>query len=163
MKVLSQFLCAALALVLSSCATSSGPAPGTPAYFQTLEAAHVAPATLKRIEGGRVLAFSDVLALVQSKVPGSEIVAYLKCTRAPYNYTQPQVNTLMDAGADSTLINYVGRAAGDFMIDAQNAQQQANLRADAKWQKQMWNDPYFSDPDYWGPAPFPFMWPGGWY
>jgi hypothetical protein len=163
MKSIALLLSAACMLALASCATTTGPAPGTPAYFKTLEAMHVSPATLQRIEAGRVLAFSDVLELVKCGVPGSEIVAYLKSTRAPCNYTQKQVNTLMDAGADSTLYNYVGRSIGDFMLDAQDAQQQAELRKNAKWRKEMWNDPYFTDPDYMGPAPFPYMWPGGWY
>lgn len=154
---------ALLALSLAACATSSGPAPGTPAYFQTLESMHVAPATLKRVEGGRVLSFADVLELVKRDVPGAEIVAYLKSTRAPYNYSQSQVNTLMNAGADSTLVNYVGRADGDFLIDAQNAAQQAQVRQNYKFDKQLWKDPYFIDPDYWGPAPFPYAFPMGWY
>jgi hypothetical protein len=163
MKSPALLLSAACILVLASCATTSGPRPGTPAYFKTLEALHVAPATLKRVEAGRVLSYSDVLELVKKGVPGNEIVAYLQSTRAPYNYTQKQVNGLMNAGADSTLYNYVGRSVGDFMIDAQDAQQQRQLRQYAKWDKEAWNDPYFTDPDYWGPAPFTYMWPGGWY
>jgi hypothetical protein len=159
----SIFSAIALALVLAACATSSGPKPGTPAYFQTLESMHVAPATLTRIEAGRVLAFADVLELVKRGVPGTEIVAYLQSTRAPYNYTQQQVNTLMNAGADSTLYNYVGRSIGDFMIDAQNAQQQAQVRQNYKFDKQLWKDPYFIDPGYWGPAPFDYAYPMGWY
>jgi len=153
---------AVLALALASCATPNA-GVGSPRYLQTLGALHVAPATLSRIEAGRVLGFADVLELVRKGVPGTEIVAYLQSTRAPYNYTQKQINTLTNAGADSTLINYVGRSIGDFMIDAQDAQQQQQLRRNAKWQKEMWDDPYFNDPDYMGPAPFPYMWPGGWY
>lgn len=147
---------------LAACATTPAPS-GPPPYLQQLAAMHVAPATLQRIQSGRVLTFADVLELVQKGVPGEKIVAYLKSTRAPYNYTQKQVNTLTDAGADSTLINYVGRSVGDFMVDAQDAQQQQQLRQNAKWEKAAWNDPYFTDPAYWGPAPFPYMWPGGWY
>jgi hypothetical protein len=160
----SVFLSAAFALALGACATTpSGPAPGTPAYFKTLESLNVAPATLKRVETGRVLSFADVLELVKRDVPGSEIVAYLQSTRASYNYTQKQVNTLMNAGADSTLVNYVGRSDGDFLIDAQNAQQQAQVRQNYKFDKQLWKDPYFIDPDFAGPAPFPYMYPAGWY
>jgi hypothetical protein len=163
MKSISFLFCAAVVVLLTSCASTSGPAPGTPRYFETLESKHVATVTLKRIEAGRVLLFSDVLELVKRGVPGSEIVAYLKTTRAPYNYTQAQLNTLMDAGADSTLINFVGRSAGDFLIDAQNAQQQQQLRQNARWNKEMMDDPYFTDPDYMGEAPFPYAWPIGWY
>jgi hypothetical protein len=155
---------AACALLLGACATSQpGPKPGTPAYLQTLESMHVAPATMKRIAAGRVLAFADVLELVKRDVPGSEIVAYLQSTRAPYNFTQQQVNALIDAGADSTLVNYVGRSVGDFLVDAQNAQQQEQVRQNAKFDKELWKDPYFIDPGYWGPAPFPYAFPMGWY
>jgi len=160
-----RFLCVSLLLTvgffLGGCATA--PKLGQPPYLQQLASMHVAPTTLHRIQAGRVLAFADVLELVKKGVPGGKIVAYLKSTRAPYNYTQAQVNTLTNAGADSTLINYVGRSIGDFMVDAKDAQQQQQLRRNAKWDKAAWNDPYFTDPGYWGPAPFPYMWPGGWY
>ncbi|MDD5201113.1 MAG: hypothetical protein PHC88_15080 [Terrimicrobiaceae bacterium] len=152
---------AAAALLIAGCATE--PTAPTPAYIRTLVTLHVAPATLQRIEAGRVLAYSDVLELVQRGVPGNKIVAYLRSTRAPYNYTQKQVNALLAAGADSTLINYVGRSQGDFLIDAQDAQGQAELRQNAKWKKEAWRDPYFNDPAYWGVAPFPYAYPGEWY
>jgi hypothetical protein len=160
MKALSLGFCL---LLLVACA-STPPAPsGPPPYLQQLVAMRVAPATLQRIEAGRVLSFGDVMELVKKGVPGEKIVAYLKSTRAPYNFTQQQVNALMNAGADSTLVNYVGRSVGDFMIDAQDAQQQQQLRRNAKWDKEAWRDPYFTNPGYWGPAPFPYVWPGGWY
>lgn len=162
MKPLALLLSALCALAFAGCATTPVPS-GPPKYLAQLEAMHVAPATLQRIQGGRVLSFADVMELVKRGVPGSEIVAYLKSTRAPYNFTQTQVNALTDAGADSTLINFVGRSVGDFMIDAQNAPQQEQLRRNAKWDKAVWNDPYFNDPAYWGPAPFPYAFPFGWY
>ncbi len=64
--------------------------------------------------GGAGSHIPDVLELVRKGVPGGKIVAYLRSTRASYNYTQAQINTLLNAGADSTLVNYVGRGAGDF-------------------------------------------------
>jgi len=149
--------------ILAGCATPLQQTPPSPAYLQKLAAMGVAPATVQRIQAGRVLAFADVLELVRKGVPGGKIVAYLRSTRAPYNYTQAQVNTLLNAGADSTLINYVGRSVGDFLIDAQNEQSQEELRQNAKWQKEAWRDPYFNDPDYWGVAPFPYAFPVGWY
>lgn len=54
---------AAIAVLLAGCATPPQPV-SAPAYFQTLSALHVAPATLQRIEAGRVLSFADVLNLV---------------------------------------------------------------------------------------------------
>jgi len=149
--------------ILAGCATPPQQKPPSPAYLQKLAAMHVSPSTLKRIQAGRVLTFADVLGLVQRGVPGEKIVAYLRSTRAPYNYTQAQINTLLNAGADSTLINYVGRSVGDFLIDAQNEQSQEELRQNAKWQKEAWRDPYFNDPEYWGVAPFPYAFPVGWY
>jgi hypothetical protein len=148
-------------VALAGCATQ--PAAQTPAYFATLRSMHVPPATLQRIQAGRVLSFSDVVALVQCGVPGDKIVPYLRSTRAPYNFTQPQIDKLLAEGADSTLVNYVGRSAGDFLIDAQNAQQQAEIRRNGKWEKEAWRDPYFNDPGYWGMAPFGFGFPGEWY
>lgn len=153
----------AVVLILAGCATSTPTPAATPKYLQTLSDKQVAPSTFARIQGGRVLTFADVLELVQRGVPGDQIVAYLRSTRAPYNFSQPQLDALLAAGADSTLINYVGRAAGDFLIDAQNAPQQAALRRDAKIDKELWRDPYFTDPGYWGPAPFPYAFPGEWY
>ena len=153
---------AVLAAVMTGCATAPQPV-STPAYFQTLTALHVAPATLQRIEAGRVLSFDDVMNLVQCRVPGDKIVPYLRSTRAVYNYSQPQIDQLIAAGADSTLVDYVGRAAGDFMIDAQNAQQQTELRQNAKWGKAAYENAYFTDPGYWGDAPFPYAFPGEWY
>jgi len=153
-------LCATL--LLAACATPPAP-ESSPGYLKTLAAMHVAPATLQRIEAGRVLSYADVLELVHRGVPGAKIVAYLRSTRAPYNFTQAQINALLAAGADSDLINYVGRAAGDFLVDAQDAQQQAELRQNAKWQKEAWRNPYFTDPGYWGPAPFPYAFPGEFY
>lgn len=96
-------------------------------------------------------------------MPGDKIVPYLRSTRAVYNYTQPQIDQLIAAGADSTLVDYVGRAAGDFMIDAQNAQSQEELRRNARWGKAAYERAYFTDPGYWGGAPFPYAFPGEWY
>lgn len=153
----------AAALVLVGCATSTPEPPATPKYLQTLSDKQVSPATFARIQGGRVLTFADVLELVQRGVPGAKIVSYLRSTRAPYNFSQPQIDALLAAGADSTLINYVGRAAGDFLVDAQNAAQQAAVRKDAKFDREVWSDPYFTDPGFWGPAPFPYAFPVDWY
>ncbi len=161
MSSISRSLSILAVILIAGCATPTS--VSSPGYLQTLASMHVAPATMQRIQAGRVLAYGDVLELVKRGVPGDKIVPYLRSTRAPYNFTQAQVNALMAAGADSTLINYVGRAAGDFLVDAQDAQQQAELRKNAKWRKEAWQDPYFTDPAYFGPAPFPYAFPGEWY
>lgn len=157
-----RFLLPVAAILLSGCATTRE-VPPPPPYVATLKTMGVAPTTMKRIEAARVLTFADVLELVKKGVPGDKIVAYMKATRAPYAYSQEQVNALVDAGADSTLVNYVGRAAGDLMIDSQNEPQQQRILRDAKWQRKLWNDPYFADEEFWGPPPFGFGWPAIWY
>jgi len=155
-----------LVVVLAACSTtpsSSTVVPPYPPYVAKLESMGVAPTTMQRIKAARVLTFADVLELVKKGVPGDKIVAYMKATRAPYNYTQSQVNALVAAGADSTLVNYVDRAAGDFLIDAQNAAQQERIVQDQKWEREAWRNPYFADMAYWGPPPFAFGWPAVWY
>ncbi len=149
--------------VLAGCATTSSQMPPPPPYLAQLEKMGVAPATLDRIANARVLGFEDVLELVRRGVPGDRIVAYLRSTRAPYNFTQPQINALVRAGADSTLVNFVGRDAGDFLIDAQNENQQARLLRDARFRRELWQDPYFTDPTYAGAPPFDYVWPALWY
>lgn len=116
----------------------------------------------KKMARARPLAFADVLGMVKSGVPGGKIVAYMRATRAPYSYTSAQIQTLQQAGADSTLINYVGRGAGDFLIDAQNAVAQEQMVQSAKIDRSYWNNPYFMDPGFMGDVPFEFGWPGVW-
>jgi len=131
-------------------------------FLQSLSNAGVPRETVQRVRNGRVLAFSDVLALVESGISGGKIVAYLRATRAPYNFTNTQVRTLARAGADSTLVNFVGRSRGDFLIDARNAAAQDRLLANTRINQSFWNAPYFQNPNYRGPAPFEFIWPAFW-
>lgn len=150
-------------LVFSGCATVSKTdkqAAARTTFLNSLSACGVAPATYDRMSRARVLTFKDVLNLVKAHVPSSQIVAYMKATYAPYNYSAAQVRTLTKAGADSTLINFVGRSSGAFLIDAQNAVAQGRLVANAKFNKELWNDPYFMDEGFDGDMPFAFGWPG---
>jgi len=132
------------------------------AFLQTLSNAGVPQETYQRVRNGRVLAYSDVLALVESEISGGKIVAYLRATRAPYDFTNTQVRALVRAGADSTLVNFVGRSRGDFLIDARNAAAQDRLLANARIDQSFWDAPYFQNPNYRGPAPFEFIWPAFW-
>lgn len=159
MKSLASVFVLCALFSLTGCATQS---LKRPAYLQELAALKVDPDTYARIYHGRVLRFEDVLELVRKGVPGSQIVAYLKQTHAPYQFNQTQINKLVNAGADSTLINFVGKSAGDYLIDYQDQAQQNRLRRDAKAEKEFFDHPYFTDPYYWGPAPFPWDWPVMW-
>jgi hypothetical protein len=146
----------------AGCAMRQAGSGGPPPYLNSLKRMGVSQTTYSRIVNQRVLTFSDVLDLVKRGVPGNMIVAYMQSTRAPYNFTRAQVNQLVAAGADSTLVNYVGRAAGDFLIDAQNAAQQQRVVQDARESK-FWSHAYFTDPFFGGPPPFDFGWPALWY
>jgi len=139
----------AVCLFLVSCA--SGPAP-TPLVLQRLAVAGVDSRTYAKIQAGRVLSYSDILGLVQDKIPDAAVVSYLKSTHAPYRLTDSQLGKLSDAGAGSGLVNYLGKSVGYYEA-TKRAQTGGN-----KWDKH----PYFSDPYYWGPAPFPYAFPGEW-
>lgn len=146
--------CAAFVL-LAGCAT---PQPSSPAYLRVLAQKGVNPGTYTRISHGRVLTYDDVVDLVKKGVPGEKIVGYLKATRAPYRFTQKQINGLINAGADATLVNYLGRGLGDYMQDQGNIPRPTPAPGvDAPF-----IDPYFGDPYYMGPAPFFFGYPDDW-
>ena len=66
-------------LFLVSCA--SGPAP-TPLVLQRMAASGVDSRTYAKIHAGRVLSYSDILGLVDDKIPDAAIVSYLKSTHA---------------------------------------------------------------------------------
>jgi len=131
-------------LLLASCATTPFPAnPPASALSQLLQRG-VPTTTVKRIQHGRVLDLDDILALVKAGVSDQAAVAYLKSTRAPYKFTTAQLQQLSDAGADSTLVNYLGQSIGYYEATKRNQ------LGGSKWD----NDPYFTDPFFWGPAPF---------
>lgn len=148
-------------LAWNGCSSLTSSNSGT-GFLSALSQYNIPASTMNRIENGRVLSFDDVLNLVQSDVPGSSIKAYLQSTRAPYAFSQKQINALVNAGADSTLVNFVSRSQGDFLIDAQNAASQDRLLKNAKIDKSFWDNPYFSDFGYWGDAPFDFGYPLIW-
>lgn len=137
-------------LFLVSCAT--GPAP-TPLVLQRMAASGVDSRTYAKIHAGRVLDYSDILGLVQDKIPDAAIVSYLKSTHAPYRFTDAQLEKLSDAGAGSDLVNYLGQSVGYY-----EATKRAQTGGD-KWDRH----PYFNDPYYWGAAPFPYEFPDEWY
>lgn len=148
MKFLPALLLVCLLLV--SCA--SGPEP-TPLVLQRIAAAGVDSRTYAKIHAGRVLSYSDITGLVEDKIPDAAIVSYLKSTHAAYHFTDAQLDKLSDAGAGPGLVNYLGKSVGYY--EATKRSQTGG----GKWDKH----PYFNDPYYWGPAPFPYEFPAEWY
>ncbi|MFM8983340.1 MAG: hypothetical protein ACKOLA_10620, partial [Spartobacteria bacterium] len=123
-------------LLLASCATSPFQAnPPASALSQILQRG-VPTTTVKRIQHGRVLDFDDILALVKANVSDKGVVAYLKSTHAPYRFTTAQLEQLSDAGAGSTLVNYLGQSIGYYEATKRNQ------LGGSKWD----NDPYFNNP-----------------
>ena len=108
--------------------------------------------TYAKIHAGRVLSYSDILGLVEDKIPDAAIVSYLKSTHAPYHLTNSQLGKLSNAGAGPGLVNYLGKSVGYY-----EATKRSQTGGD-KWDKH----PYFQDPYYTGPAPFPYSFPGEW-
>jgi hypothetical protein len=105
MKRTATLACLA-AVLLASCATTTPPqAPQN--ILAQLSARGVPASTVKRIDHGRVLDFSDILALAKAGVSDRAAVAYLKSTRAKYSLTTAQLERLSDAGAGSALVNYL--------------------------------------------------------
>ena len=140
-----------LAIVLCGCATTKIPQLEQPGYMKVLAAKKVAPATYARIAHGRVLGYDDIRNLAVKGVPGKMVVPYLKATKTPYNFTSQQINGLVDAGADSTLVNYLGKAKGIYLEDAGNIPSSTGGL-----------HPYWSDPGYAGAVPFGFAYPDAW-
>lgn len=137
-------------LFLAACATTP-PQLEQPGYMKVLAAKKVAPATYARIAHGRVLGYSDVKNLAARGIPGKMIVPYLKATKTPYSFSTAQINALVDAGADDTLVNYLGKAKGIYLEDAGNIPSSTGGL-----------HPYWSDPGYAGAAPFGFAYPDAW-
>ena len=145
-----------LAVLLAACATTNKPGMEKPGYIGVLEKQGVPASTVARIANGRVLGYSDIKSLVVAGIPGSMTVPYLKATRAPYDFSMTQINGLVDAGADDSLINYLGKAKGVYLEDDDNIPSGDDDDGGT-------NHPYFADPDYMGVAPFGFAYPVGWY
>jgi len=137
-------------LFLAACATTP-PQLEQPGYMKVLAAKKVAPATYARIAHGRVLGYSDIKNLAARGIPGKMIVPYLKATKTPYSFSTAQINALVDAGADDTLVNYLGKAKGIYLEDAGNIPSSTGGL-----------HPYWSDPGYAGAAPFGFAYPDAW-
>jgi hypothetical protein len=139
-------------LLLVSCATNPDATNPPASALSQLIQLGVPTTTVKRIQHGRVLDFDDILALVKANVSDKAVIAYLKSTRAPYRFTSPQLEQLSDAGAGSTLVNYLGQSVGFYEATKRNQ------LGGSKWD----NNPYFNDPLYWGAPPFAYGFPGEW-
>lgn len=154
---MQRFSALLIAVLLTACATTSTkPGMEKPGYIGVLEKKGVAASTVTRVANGRVLGYSDLKNLVAAGIPGSMIVPYLKATHAPYDLSVSEINGLVNAGADDSLVNYLGKAKGIYLEDDDNIP--SGNPDDGGT-----NHPYFADPDYMGVAPFPFAYPVGWY
>lgn len=147
---MTRYLALVLSLLLSACATPL-PKLEQPGYMKVLAAKKVDPATYARIAHGRVLGYDDIKDLAERGIPGKMIVPYLKATKTPYDFSTRQINGLVDAGADDTLINYLGKAKGIYLEDAGNIPSSTGGL-----------HPYWSEPGYAGAAPFGFAYPDAW-
>lgn len=144
---MTKFLPLLAAVFLCGCAGLSTPQLERPAYLKVLASKKIDAGTYARISHGRVLGHDDIKALVVKGVPGSMIVPYLRATRTPYKYSASEINALVNAGADDTLVNYLGKAAGIYMQDSGDIPR---------------SHPYYTNPYYMGPAPFDFAYPAEW-
>jgi len=149
MKYALPLIC--LVVLLSACATT--PSSQTPLVLQKLEASGIDSRTYAKIAAGRVLTYDDILGMVKDTISDPVIISYLKSTHAPYRLTDAQLQNLGNAGAGSDLVNYLGKSVGYF-----EATQRAQTGG-SKWSKHS----YFSDPYFYGAAPFPYEYPAEWY
>jgi hypothetical protein len=154
MHSLRAFLALAACAVLASCATTSQPSGPPTAMFAKLKAKGVSDATYAKIVNHRVLTYADIHGLLDDDVPSPVILTYLKSTKAPYKFTNAQLEELGDEGASAELINYLGKSTGYF-----EATERSQTGGAGKWK----NDPFFYDPAYMGEPPFGYMWPAEWY
>lgn len=154
MQALRVLSAAMLVAVLASCATTSQP-PGPPtAMFAKLKAEGISDAAYQKIVNHRVLTYADIYGLLKKDIPSQVVLTYVRSTHAPYKLTDAQLEALVDEGADSELVNYLGQSTGFFEATERNQTGGAG-----QWKK----NPYFNDPYYLGVAPFGYMWPGEWY
>lgn len=135
---------------MTGCATSSTRVSAP--YLSVLQQRGVDPGTYTRISHGRVLTYDDIDNLVSKGIPGDKIVDYLKATRAPYVFSQQQINRLAAAGAGPALVKFLETPPTKPNTDGfDNPTTQAFL-----------NSPYWRDPYYMDAGPTEFMFPQSW-
>jgi len=98
-------------LLLSGCA--SGPRVD-PQITSAVTAAHVNQATADKIAAARPLDYSDIINLVQARVPSHISVGYLRSTQRPYNFSASQLAALKAAGAKPHLLTYLSETEGFY-------------------------------------------------
>lgn len=152
MNALRLLACIAALVTFSGCAST--PQSKTPPVLATLASMNIDKGTYAKIAAHRVLTFADIKGLVLKGVPSQVILTYIQSTHAPYTLSDKQLQQLVDEGASSALVNYLGKSVGFF--EATERQQTGGA---GKWK----NHPYFADPYFMGPAPFAYGWPGEWY
>ncbi|MBU3664832.1 MAG: hypothetical protein FGM15_03000 [Chthoniobacterales bacterium] len=141
---------AATTAVLAGCATQGTRV--TSPYLAVLQQRGVDPGTYTRVSHGRVLTYDDIYDLVQKGIPGDKITDYLKATRAPYVFSQSQINRLASAGAGPVLVKFLETPPTKPVTQGfDNPTTQAFL-----------NSPYWRDPYYMDDSPFEFYFPQSW-
>jgi len=140
----------AASILLTACATTTS--QKTPPVLQKLAESGIDSRTYAKIAAGRVLDYDDIVGMVKDTIPDPVIISYLRSTHAPYQLTTAQLEKLSDIGAGSDLVNYLGKSVGYF-----EATQRAQTGG-SKWDKHS----YFSDPYFYGAAPFPYEFPDEW-
>ncbi len=96
---------------LSSCAT--GPMVD-PQVTSALTLHHVPSVTNNKVNHAQRLDYTDIMNLVQSKVPTHIIVGYLRSTEAIYHFTYSQLRSLRSMGASRELVNYLTETQGFY-------------------------------------------------
>lgn len=98
-------------LLLAGCA--SGPRVD-PQITSAVTAAHVNPSTADKISSARPLDYSDIMNLVEARVPSHISVGYLRSTQRPYNFSADQLAALKAAGAKPHLLTYLTETEGFY-------------------------------------------------
>jgi hypothetical protein len=96
---------------LSSCAT--GPMVD-PQVTSALALHHVPSITSDKVNHAQRLDYTDIMNLVQSKVPTYIIVGYLRSTEVVYHFTYSQLHYLRSMGASRELVNYLSETQGFY-------------------------------------------------
>ncbi|MEO8205021.1 MAG: hypothetical protein ABI615_02495 [Chthoniobacterales bacterium] len=99
--------------IFSGC--SSGPAVD-PQITASMTAHNVAPAVSNKVQNARPLDYSDILDLVQQKVPDQMIIDYLRSTQRIYNLSFARLQQLKQAGASKQVLNYLTETQGFYGV-----------------------------------------------
>ncbi|MEO6845976.1 MAG: hypothetical protein ABI443_01570 [Chthoniobacterales bacterium] len=98
-------------VILSGCAT--GPTVD-PQITASMTSHNVSPQVVSKVENAQRLDFSDILNLVQHKVPEHYIIGYIRSTQRVYNLSYARLQQLRNAGASQQLLNFLTETQGFY-------------------------------------------------